>query len=68
MSGYSKIFLCGLVVGMIGGLDGCGGSIQWNLGGRAPNFTLADTEGQATELARFKGRQPVVLVFYSTSG
>ena len=34
------------------------------MGGEAPNFTLASFAGEAVELAGYRGRKNVVLVFY----
>lgn len=34
------------------------------VGGEAPNFTLASFAGEAVELAGYRGRKNVVLVFY----
>jgi hypothetical protein len=34
------------------------------IGERAPDFTLPDAEGRPVSLAEFRGKKPVVLVFY----
>jgi len=34
------------------------------LGERAPDFTLPDADGRPVTLAEFRGKKPVVLVFY----
>jgi cytochrome oxidase Cu insertion factor (SCO1/SenC/PrrC family) len=34
------------------------------VGARPPDFTLPDADGQAVSLAEYRGKKPVVLVFY----
>jgi len=34
------------------------------VGARVPDFTLPDAEGRPVSLAEFRGKKPVVLVFY----
>jgi peroxiredoxin len=35
-----------------------------HLGERAPDFTLPDATGRPVSLAEYRGRKPVVIVFY----
>jgi cytochrome oxidase Cu insertion factor (SCO1/SenC/PrrC family) len=35
-----------------------------NVGDPAPDFTLEDEKGTLVTLSRFRGKQPVILVFY----
>lgn len=39
-------------------------AVALRVGERAPDFTLPDAAGAAVSLASFRGRTPVVLVFY----
>jgi hypothetical protein len=41
-----------------------GGPPAVQVGARAPDFTLADADGRPVSLAEFRGKKPVVLVFY----
>ena len=41
-----------------------GGPSAFVVGQPAPDFTLPDATGRAVRLADYRGRQPVVLVFY----
>lgn len=41
------------------------GSTTLKVGDKAPEFTLPDTEGQATTLSRLLARGPVILAFYT---
>ena len=41
-----------------------GGPSAFAVGQPAPDFTLPDATGQPVHLAAYRGRQPVVLVFY----
>lgn len=68
MCGRSRILLGILGWGMVG-LGGCGDSIPTGpqVGNRAPLFVLEDTAGQKVALLDYRG-QPVVLVFYRSSG
>jgi|YNPNPStandDraft_1061719.scaffolds.fasta_scaffold95506_2 cytochrome oxidase Cu insertion factor (SCO1/SenC/PrrC family) len=57
-----------LILGALG-WGGCGEGIPIGpqVGNRAPLFALEDTTGQTVRLQDYWG-QPVVLVFYRTSG
>jgi AhpC/TSA family protein len=41
-----------------------GASAAVRVGAPAPDFTLPDAEGRPVSLAEFRGKKPVVLVFY----
>jgi cytochrome oxidase Cu insertion factor (SCO1/SenC/PrrC family) len=69
---YRQGILCGFLGLLALGLHGCtdGGVmiVGIEVGNRAPDFALSDTDGRTVRLADYLGRQPVVLVFYRTSG
>lgn len=39
-------------------------SLSLHIGTQAPNFRLKDQKGQEVRLSDFKGKQPIVLIFY----
>ena len=42
--------------------------VRLSPGDPAPDFTLPDADGRAVSLADFRGKKPVVLVFYRGYG
>lgn len=53
-------------VGYLASTYGWGGVAS--VGDRAPTFVLEDGEGRMVSFEDYRGRQPVVLVFYMTYG
>ena len=47
---------------VIARVPGTGAAVR--VGAPAPDFTLPDAEGRPVSLAKFRGKKPVVLVFY----
>lgn len=56
------ILLGGLVAGM---LSGVGPAIAVEIGEEAPDFSLTATTGGKISLNQFRGKQPVLIEFYS---
>jgi len=61
----------GLTAGIIGGLMAWVMTAGWaqvgpGVGDVAPDIALKDLSGQPVRLSDFRGRQPVLLMFFST--
>ena len=53
-----------VLLGGLLALPGLARSATLAVGDRAPDFTLADTEGKEVRLSDFRGKKNVVLAFY----
>ena len=56
------IFMSGVVVGV---LSGFGLAAAVEIGQAAPDFSLIATTGGKISLSQFRGKQPVLIEFYS---
>ncbi len=67
-------------IGMLGGLMACLIGLVWaqgspsqeknlgpQVGDMAPDFALKDLKGRTVRLSDFRNRQPVMMIFFSTS-